>query len=159
MAREVTNVVVAGLGGQGVLKASDILADAAFRAGNDVKKSEVHGMAQRGGFVQSDVRFGKSVASPMVPAGEADYLVLFAPEQIEAARPNLRREGVVIGTELVPLSDLKNPRSINVALLGILSKQLSIPEECWIEAIRAALPEKIHEVNFEAFRLGRTKKP
>ena len=55
---KVTNVVLAGLGGQGVLKASDILADAALRAGLDVKKAEVHGMSQRGGSVTSDVRFG-----------------------------------------------------------------------------------------------------
>ena len=67
---QVTNVVVAGLGGQGVLKASDILADVAFAAGLDVKKSEVHGMSQRGGSVASDVRFGEHVFSPMVPEGE-----------------------------------------------------------------------------------------
>jgi len=58
------NVVVAGLGGQGVLKASDILADVAFSAGLDVKKSELHGMSQRGGSVSSDVRFGERVFSP-----------------------------------------------------------------------------------------------
>ena len=61
-----TNVVIAGLGGQGVIKASDILADVARRAGLDVKKSEVHGMSQRGGGVRSDVRFGAAVLSPMV---------------------------------------------------------------------------------------------
>ena len=57
-ARVVVNVIVAGLGGQGAIKASDILADVAFRAGRDVKKAEVHGMSQRGGSVTSDVRFG-----------------------------------------------------------------------------------------------------
>src|ERR1017187_7626908 len=57
------NVVVAGLGGQGVLKASDILADVALRAGFDVKKSEIKGMSQRGGSVTSDVRFGQTVLS------------------------------------------------------------------------------------------------
>ena len=65
-----TNVTVAGLGGQGVLTVTDILAEVLFRAGFDVKKSEVHGMSQRGGSVSSEVRFGKSVASPMVPEGE-----------------------------------------------------------------------------------------
>ena len=72
VAGKVTNVVIAGLGGQGVVKASDILADAAFRAGLDVKKAEVHGMSQRGGSVASDVRFGARVLSPMVPAGAAE---------------------------------------------------------------------------------------
>ncbi len=76
MDRAVTNVILAGLGGQGVIKASDILADAAFRAGLDVKKAEIHGMSQRGGSVTSDVRFGERVRSPMVPRGEADFLVV-----------------------------------------------------------------------------------
>ena len=71
MAGKVVNVVVAGLGGQGAIKASDILADAACRAGFDVKKAEIHGMSQRGGSVTSDVRFGPEVLSPMIPAGEA----------------------------------------------------------------------------------------
>ena len=73
-----TNVVIAGLGGQGVIKASDILADVAFSAGLDVKKSEMHGMSQRGGSVSSDVRFGERVFSPMVPEGEADFLVVIS---------------------------------------------------------------------------------
>jgi len=64
---KVTNVVVAGLGGQGVLRGSDVLADTAVRAGHDVKKSEIKGMSQRGGSVSSDVRFGERVFSPMVP--------------------------------------------------------------------------------------------
>ena len=70
--------MIAGLGGQGVLKASDILAEAAFAAGFDVKKADVHGMSQRGGSVRSDLRFGPRVFSPMVPAGEADVLVVLA---------------------------------------------------------------------------------
>ncbi|NLF23574.1 MAG: pyruvate ferredoxin oxidoreductase, partial [Lentisphaerae bacterium] len=61
------NIVIAGLGGQGIVKASDILADAAFRAGHDVKKAEVHGMSQRGGSVNTDIRYGARVLSPMVP--------------------------------------------------------------------------------------------
>ena len=156
-ARGVTNVVVAGLGGQGVLKASDIIADAAFRAGMDVKKAEVHGMSQRGGFVQSDVRFGPKVESPMVPSGEADYLLLLAADQAEAARACLRTDGTLVGPGAVEESGLANRKSINVALLGVLSRHLTIPEEHWMAAIRAALPEKLHEVNFAAFRLGRSK--
>ena len=77
MNNEITNVVFAGLGGQGVLKASDILAQAAFARGLDVKKSEIHGMSQRGGSVTSDVRFGREVLSPMVSDGDADYVIGF----------------------------------------------------------------------------------
>src|SRR4051812_49313904 len=68
----VTNIVVAGLRGQGVLRGTDILAEVALRAGYDVKKSEIKGMSQRGGSVTGDVRFGTQVFSPMVPTGEAD---------------------------------------------------------------------------------------
>ena len=84
------NVVVAGLGGQGVLKASDILADAALRAGFDVKKSEIKGMSQRGGSVTSDVRFGQIVLSPMVPPGEADYLLVLEPTQVDPHKHYLK---------------------------------------------------------------------
>ena len=59
----IVNIVVAGLGGQGVLKASEILSTVAFIAGLDVKKSEIHGMSQRGGSVSSDVRYGAKVHS------------------------------------------------------------------------------------------------
>ncbi len=83
---KVTNIVVAGLGGQGVLKGTDILADVALRAGYDVKKSEIKGMSQRGGSVKCDVRFGKRVFSPMVPDGEADFLLVFEPTQVDPNR-------------------------------------------------------------------------
>ena len=76
---KITNIVLAGLGGQGVLKGTDILADVALRAGFDVKKSEIKGMSQRGGSVTGDVRFGERVFSPMVPAGEADFLLVLEP--------------------------------------------------------------------------------
>ncbi len=151
----VVNIVFAGLGGQGVLRASDIAADAALRCGFDVKKSEIHGMSQRGGFVTSDVRFGEEVSSPMVPRGEADYLVVLAPDQLEAARGNLRTGGVLILPEALNGTPLSNKKSLNVALLGVLSARLRIPEANWLEAIRSNLPEKFHEVNLQAFQLGR----
>ncbi len=151
----VTNVVLAGLGGQGVIKASDILADAALRAGLDVKKSELHGMSQRGGSVSSDVRFGTRVLSPMVPLGEADYLVVLAPSEVEVARPLLRPGGVLLSPDLIPDAELPNKRSLNVALLGALSRYLDLPPEAMLDAVRAALPERLHAVNDAAFELGR----
>ena len=155
MAAKVINVVVAGLGGQGVLKASDILADAAFAGGLDVKKSEIHGMSQRGGSLSSDVRFGDSVASPMVPAGEADYLVVLAPDQVELNLWQLREGGALIQPGMVDAKALRSKRSLNVALLGLLSAALDIPEDKWLDAIRSNLPEKVHEMNLRAFALGR----
>jgi indolepyruvate ferredoxin oxidoreductase beta subunit len=155
----VVNVVFAGLGGQGVIKASDILADAALRAGLDVKKAEIHGMSQRGGSVTSDVRFGRApedrVRSPMIPRGEADYLVVLAPSEIEVTRPMLREGGTLLAPDLIPDADLPNKRSLNVALLGVLSRHLDLPVETLLEAVRAALPGRLHAVNEAAFELGR----
>jgi indolepyruvate ferredoxin oxidoreductase beta subunit len=151
----VVNVVVAGLGGQGVLKASGILADAAFRAGLDVKKSEIHGMSQRGGSVSSDVRFGDQVFSPKVPAGEADFLVVLAASQIEVARPVLKADGILIHPGLVDETRLANKRSVNVALLGALACHLNLADNLWHAAIRAALPEKLHAANLQAFAIGK----
>jgi indolepyruvate ferredoxin oxidoreductase beta subunit len=155
MSDRVVNVILAGLGGQGVIKASDILADAAVRAGYDVKKAEVHGMSQRGGSVTSDVRFGKKVLSPMIPRGEADFLVVLAPSEVEVTRPLLRPDGVLFAPDFVPEAELTNRRSLNVALLGALSAHLVIPEAIFLDAVRAALAERLHAVNEQAFKLGR----
>jgi indolepyruvate ferredoxin oxidoreductase beta subunit len=157
MSGRVTNVILAGLGGQGVIKASDILCDAALRAGHDVKKAEVHGMSQRGGSVTSDVRFGPKVLSPMVPRGEADFLLVLAPSEVEVTRPLLRPGGVLIAPDLVPEAELSNRRSLNVALLGALSAHLPIPAEAFLAAVKAALPERLHAVNAQAFAAGRAR--
>ncbi|MBM3302335.1 MAG: indolepyruvate oxidoreductase subunit beta [Deltaproteobacteria bacterium] len=92
----VYNVLIVGVGGQGIILASDVLGQAAARYGYDVKKNEIHGMAQRGGSVSSHVRFGKLVPSPIIKMGEADVLVSF--EQIETLRyfPYLSVNGKVI---------------------------------------------------------------
>jgi indolepyruvate ferredoxin oxidoreductase beta subunit len=152
---KVTNIVVAGLGGQGVLKASDIIAAVAFARGLDVKKSEVHGMSQRGGSVSSDVRFGERVLSPMVPPGEADFLVLLDTDQLEANRACLATTSVLIGPSLLDPVTAANKRSLNVALTGVLSAWLDFEEEEWQNAIRANLPARHHESNLQVFRAGR----
>lgn len=92
----VYNVLIVGVGGQGIILASDVLGRVAARHGYDVKKNEIHGMAQRGGSVSSHVRFGKQVASPIIKVGEADVLLSF--EQIETLRyfPFLSEKGTVI---------------------------------------------------------------
>jgi indolepyruvate ferredoxin oxidoreductase beta subunit len=81
---KVTNVILTGVGGQGILMASEIMSEAAVRAGYDVKKSEIHGMSQRGGSVNSHVRFGEKVYSPLVMKGDCDLLLAF--EKLEALR-------------------------------------------------------------------------
>ena len=73
----VQNILIVGVGGQGVILASEIISDVAMKRGYDVKKSEVHGMAQRGGVVSSHVRYGPVVHSPLIPEGAADVLLAF----------------------------------------------------------------------------------
>jgi indolepyruvate ferredoxin oxidoreductase beta subunit len=96
MTKNVTNILVVGIGGQGVMTATEILAEAAISLGHDVKKTEVAGMAQRGGVVSSHLRFGEKVLSPQIAPGQADLLVGF--EAAEALRWShyLRPGGLVL---------------------------------------------------------------
>jgi indolepyruvate ferredoxin oxidoreductase, beta subunit len=81
---ETRNIFLSGVGGQGTILASNILGQVLLNAGYDVKKAEVHGMAQRGGDVTTHFRFGKKVYSPLIKQGEADFLVAF--ELLEGLR-------------------------------------------------------------------------
>jgi indolepyruvate ferredoxin oxidoreductase beta subunit len=115
-----TNILVAGVGGQGVILASDIMSEVFMEAGYDVKKSEVHGMAMRGGIVTSHFRFGKKVYSPLIKEGEVD--ILFAFEQLEGLRwiNYLRPIGKIV------MNDHKiNPPAVN---LGEMEYPKGIPE-------------------------------
>ena len=94
------NVSLVGVGGQGIILTADILAKTAALACYDVKKSEIHGMAQRGGSVTSQVRFGESVASPIIQEGTADVLVSF--DKLEA----VRNAGVLAADGVALVNDL-----------------------------------------------------
>lgn len=102
--QETMNILIVGVGGQGVLLASEILSEAAMNAGFDVKKSEIHGMSQRGGVVSSHVRIGPVVYSPTIQEGSADVLMAF--EQAEGFRAInwLKKDGtaIVSRTALIP---------------------------------------------------------
>ena len=120
MDQSTTNILVSGVGGQGVILASDIMSEVFMDAGYDVKKSEVHGMAMRGGIVTSHFRFGKKVYSPLIKEGEVD--ILFAFEQLEGLRwiNYLRRTGKFV------MNDHKvNPPAVN---LGEMEYPKGIPE-------------------------------
>lgn len=118
MTDQTTNVLVAGVGGQGVILASDIMSEVFMEAGYDVKKSEIHGMAMRGGIVTSHFRFGKKVYSPLIKEGEVD--ILFAFEQLEGLRwiNHLRSQGKIIMNDhrvnppIVNLGEMEYPRNI-----------------------------------------------
>ena len=94
------NVSLVGVGGQGIILTADLLAKAAAKSGFDVKKSEIHGMAQRGGSVTSQVRFGDDVASPVIQEGTADILVSF--DKVEA----LRNAGILSKSGTAIVNDL-----------------------------------------------------
>ena len=114
----VYNILISGVGGQGVLLTSKIIAEAALLQGLDVKQSEVHGMAQRGGSVLSQVRFGKKVFSPIVSEGEADLLIGFEPLETARYIHYLKDDGAVIyntrpiGTIGVSIAAEKYPADI-----------------------------------------------
>ncbi len=179
------NFVLTGVGGQGIVLASDILCLVGMAAGYDVKKTDVHGMAQRGGSVISHVRLADQVFSPMVPVGS---------EKLEACRWThyLRRDGVaVVSDEAIPTlamesklpypaddeivsllrqhagqvqivpagrlaAELGHPRIANVILLAALSRFVDIPAEVWLNAIAERVPPRFRELNRRAFELGRS---
>lgn len=93
------SILLAGVGGQGILRASDVIAAALMHSGFDVKKSEVHGMAQRGGCVTSFVRYGSKVYSPLAKRGDVDILLSF--EKLETLRylDSVKKGGLVILNE------------------------------------------------------------
>ncbi|QSV45229.1 indolepyruvate oxidoreductase subunit beta [Geobacter benzoatilyticus] len=100
MSDTVTNILLVGVGGQGILLASEILSEAFMQAGFDVKKSEIHGMSQRGGSVVSHVRYGKEVHSPIVPEGEGDILFGFEIMETYRSLPLLKNGASVVANDL-----------------------------------------------------------
>ena len=96
MSDKTKNILIVGVGGQGVILASELLSEAAMVAGFDVKKSEIHGMSQRGGVVSSHVRFGRKVYSPLIPAGCSDVVLAF--EAAEALRwaSQVSEDGILV---------------------------------------------------------------
>jgi len=124
MKNGVTSILLAGVGGQGIILASDIMAEVFLEAGYDVKKSEIHGMAQRGGSVTSHVRFGKEVYSPIIKEGDVDILLAF--EELEALRwiNHVKPDGVVILNDhrinppIVNLGQMPYPQKIDEIIRG-----------------------------------------
>jgi indolepyruvate ferredoxin oxidoreductase beta subunit len=129
------NVLMVGVGGQGVLTCADILARAAMERGFDVKVSEAHGMAQRGGSVYSHVRYSKRVDSPLIMVGEADVIIAF--ERVESLRfaHYVKPDGLFI---------VNNQR---LDPITVSSGQVAYPEDV-LERLNA-LPQKVHVVDGE----------
>lgn len=138
------NILLAGVGGQGTLLVSSILTKGLIQAGYNVKMSEIHGMAQRGGSVISHVRYGKDIHSPIIAEGQADVLIAF--EQMEALRwlHYLRPDGVAI----------VNERKISSA--PILAGVADYPEGI-LDEIQAKVSAQIIDAHEIAHGLGNTR--
>jgi indolepyruvate ferredoxin oxidoreductase beta subunit len=100
-----------GIGGQGIITASDILCNVAVRSGLDVKKSEIHGMSQRGGGVNTHVRFGEKVYSPLISKSSADFIIAF--EQLETLR---YLDYIKDGCTLITNTEKIYPPSVNLGV-------------------------------------------
>lgn len=127
---EIKNILFVGVGGQGTILASKILTEGLMKNGMDVKMSEVHGMAQRGGSVTTQVRYGEKVYSPLIEKGQADVIVAF--EKSEAARwvPYLKEDGylVVNDYEIHPVTVLigaeKYPENVSEKLKAVVKNTI-----------------------------------
>lgn len=178
------DVLIVGVGGQGTLLASRVLGKYALACGYDVKLSEVHGMAQRGGSVMTYVRIGQKIASPIIDEGGADLILAF--EKLEALRyahylkPNGEvlystqeimpmpvvtgaaeypkgMEALLRGTGIDALNlaiEAGNAKSANSVILGALCKKLGFDRDRFEEALLSSIPQKTIEMNRKAFVLG-----
>ena len=169
------NILIVGVGGQGVILGSNIISEALFKAGFDVKTSSVKGMSQRLGSVVSNVRFGKKVYSPIL--SNVDYFVGL--ELLESLRYinflDKEGRGIVNSYEAriknCPKSKIKkvkrnnvilidgqkilaNGKTVNLFFLGVLSKYLAVEERFWTEGIKEIIPDKYVDVNLKAFEYG-----
>ena len=186
MDNSVHNILMVGVGGQGIILASDILTLAAMYSGYDAKKSEIHGMSQRGGSVFSHIRFGRKVHSPTIPEGEAH--ILFSLEEMETLRwlsyANPESLIVTLRTQIKPAmveeypdgieaelrkrsgkvkflepgelrQEIESVKFFNVALLGMLSEHIDLPEDSWRRAIEKRVPRGSFEGNWKAFQAGK----
>ncbi|MCK4797431.1 MAG: indolepyruvate oxidoreductase subunit beta [Spirochaetes bacterium] len=152
------NILFCGIGGQGVLKASEVCAWAALYDGYSVKKSEVHGMSQRGGSVESHLRFGHKVYSPLIPEGKADFLVSFFKDEHDRLLHFLKKDGKDLISYLVKAEkEINDKRLINTYLLGVLSKNLPLIEDSWLKAIEKVFT-KLIDNNINIFLKGRGEK-
>lgn len=152
------NILFCGTGGQGVLKAAEICGWAAIYDGYHTKKSEVHGMAQRGGSVESHLRYGEKVFSPLIPKGTADFLVPFHAGERDRLIDFLKPGGIdLVGDLAGAQAELKDPRGLNTYLLGVLSAHLSIAEESWLKAVDQVFKPKVAAANREIFLAARKK--
>ena len=192
MSQKNIDFLIAGIGGQGTVIASDILSDVGSESGYDVKKSDILGLAVRGGSVVSHVRWGEQVHAPMIEEGAAHFLVGF--EWLETFRrlSYVHSKGTIVvnDSRLDPITvssgeaeypgkeailaeltraakkvhvipglqtalDIGNARTLNIVVMGALSKLLDPSQSLWEDIVKKRVPKKLVDLNVEAFRRGR----
>ena len=136
--QDVINILIVGVGGQGVLLASEVLSAVAMEAGYDTKKSEVHGMAQRGGVVSSHVRMGEKVYSPLIKEGHADVILAF--EQAEAMRwvHFLKKDGTIIINDYRLVPPIASMKGFDYPNDPVGSVKKRVPQTKVIDAVSIA---------------------
>lgn len=186
------NCLLCGVGGQGTILASKLIADSALLLGTPARAAETIGMAQRGGSVTSHVRIGKDTRSPMIPRESADVLIAFEPGEAVRNLGYLKKNGVLVvskkavkpttatligsnydGKDMLDylkrnvshliivdgdeaLAQIGSPKVLNVILLGaaVGSGQLGLTIDDMEAAIKNRLPERFHQLNFQALHMG-----
>jgi len=150
------SVLFYGIGGQGVLTAAEICARAAMIDGYHVKKSEVKGMAQRGGSVETYVRFGTRVSSPLPLNADCDVIVCLHPSEHGRLKDQLKPSGVDLSSYLGQADQAVGEKKIfmNAFMLGVVSSRLPIREQSWIAAMDQTF-KKERTRNQEFFQQGR----
>ena len=177
-----TDIILCGVGGQGILSIATIIGEAAMKEDLYIKQAEVHGMSQRGGDVQSNLRISSEpISSDLIALGAADVIISMEPMEALRYLPYLKKEGWII-TSSTPFVNIPNypdmeqlenvimldieqaakdngvPRSANVILLGAAQKAIGIEYDKLEDAIRSVFGrkgEKIVEANIKALAIGR----
>ena len=159
-----TDIILCGVGGQGILSIATIIGEAAMKENLYIKQAEVHGMSQRGGDVQSNLRISSNpIASDLIPLGGADVIISMEPMEALRYLPFLAKDGWIIKNVIVldieqAAKDNGVPRSANVILLGAAQKALGIEYDKLEDAIRRVFGRKgeaIVEANIKALAIGR----
>ena len=156
-ALRIHGIVLSGVGGQGVLSLAQIVLEALRRSGFHALQSEIHGMSQRGGSVQAQVCFAEvPLTSPILDEGSADLLIALEPlEDIYRALKAVRGACLLDTEDLA--RRLRHPQAGGMALLGMASRHLPVPEAVWQAVITerfAAKGERVITKNLEAFAAG-----
>ncbi len=150
--KDTTNILICGTGGQGILTMAEIVCRAAVIDGYHVKKSEVHGMAQRGGSVESHIRFGERIFSPLIPYGMTDILVCLDKGEHERTKHLIKDGGKdLFGYFEKARASVPENKYVSSAMLGILSCFLTLTDASWEKAFEQLLAKKNLQENLGAF--------